>query len=84
MVKFVKKLLGTFFSDMWSVIKGGTGGPDFLVGLISNRRGNLNLLDLLGDPQFLPLVVHPNFPTRKPLRRVLGFAYCNNFENSEL
>ena len=33
----------TFLSNMWSVIMGGTEGPNFLVAVMSNRRGKFKL-----------------------------------------
>ena len=49
-----------FFSNMWSLVMGGTGGLSLLVvcvcgggggGVISNRMGKLKLLSLQGDVQ---------------------------------
>ena len=62
------------FSNICSVIRGGTGGLNFLVGVISNRRGKPTFLSLQGHPlpQLPPLVGHPNLAIRKTLRRVLG------------
>ena len=50
-----------FFSNMWSLFMGGTGGLSLLVvcvwgrrvggGVISNRMGKLKLLSLQGDVQ---------------------------------
>ena len=61
------------FSNMWSVIKRGTGGLNFLLQLISNRSGKFKLLDLQGDPhlQCPRLVGYPDLPKRKTLRRKL-------------
>ena len=68
-----KAIRDIFFSNTWPVIRGGIWEPNFLVGVISSRRGKFKLLDLQGDPpQFLPLVRHPDLPIRKTLRRVLG------------
>ena len=39
----LKNIRDNFFSNMWSVIRGGIGRPNFLVGVISNRRGKFNL-----------------------------------------
>ena len=57
---------------MWSVIRGGTGALNFLVG-VSNRRGCLNFLTcrVNSPPQFSPLEGHPDLPIRKTMRRVL-------------
>ena len=51
----------------------GTGGLNFLVGVIFNRRGKFKLFGLQGDspPQFFFLVEHAGLPIRKTLRRVL-------------
>ena len=51
----------------------GTGGLNFLVGVIFNRRGKFKLFGLQGDspPQFFFLVGHTGLPIRKTLRRVL-------------
>ena len=61
-------------SNMCSVIRGRTGWLNFLVGVISNRRGKSKFLGLQGHPlpQPPPLVGHRNLPIRKTLRRVLG------------
>ena len=69
----LKAIRDIFFSNMWPVIRGGIWEPNFLVGVISSRRGKFKLLGLQGDPpQFLPLVRHHDLPIRKTLRRVLG------------
>ena len=50
----------------------GTGGANFLVGVIFSRSGKFKLFDLQGDfPQFFFLVGHSGLPIRKTLRRVL-------------
>ena len=54
------------------MIRGGTGGLSFLVGLISHRREKFILLGLQRDPPILSLMGHPDFPIRKTLRRLLG------------
>ena len=54
---------------MWS----GDRGTQFLVGVISNRKGKFKLVDLLEVLlfKFPPFVEHPDLPMRDPLRRVL-------------
>ena len=44
------KAIRDLFSNMWSVISGGTRAPNFLVRVIFNRRGKFKLLVLQGDP----------------------------------
>ena len=69
----LKAIRDTFFSKMWSVIREGTEGLNFLVGVTSNRRGKFKLLGLQGEsPQFPPLVGQPDLTIRKTLRKVLG------------
>ena len=55
------------------MIKRGTGGLNFLMGVISNRMG-IQIFGLAARPlQFSPfLSEHPNLPIRKTLRRMLG------------
>ena len=53
----------------------GTGGLNFLLGVIFKRREKFQLLGLQGDPlppQFLPLVGHPDLPLKRTLTMVLG------------
>ena len=70
----LKAFRNTFFSNMWSVIRGGKKGLTFWWKVISNRRGKFKLLGLQEEPppSPSPLVGHPNFSIRKILRRVLG------------
>ena len=60
---------------MWSVVKVRTRGLNFLVGVISNRRGEFRLLVLQVDPPpspiILPFLWYPNLPITKSLRIVL-------------
>ena len=46
---FLKAIIDTFFSNMWSEIRRGTAGLNFLVGVISNRREKFKLLGLQGN-----------------------------------
>ena len=39
----LKVIRDAFFSNMWSAIRRGIEQPNFLVGMISNRRGKFNL-----------------------------------------
>ena len=59
---------------MWSVIRGGTGGLNFLLGGVSNRKGKFKLFGFQREPppQFCPLVGHPDLSIKKTLAKVLG------------
>ena len=49
---YLKAIIDNF---LWSVIRGGTGEPNFLVGVISNRRGKVKTFSLAGrGPNSLP------------------------------
>ena len=45
---FLRAVRDIFFSNIWSVIRGGIGGLNFFV--ISNIREKFKLLGLQGDP----------------------------------
>ena len=65
---------------MWSVIREGIGGPNFLVGggggVISNRRERFKLLSLLGEARLHipPLMEHSGLQKTKILRTVHGLV----------
>ena len=79
----LKAIRDTFFSNMWSVIRGGTGVTVFFFFLEGGGRrvgggdiqksGKVQTFELaVRRPQSPPLVGHPNLPIRKTLRRELG------------
>ena len=79
----LKALRDTFFSNMLSVIRVGTGALNFLVGVVLNRRGKFKLLLLQGvSPNSCfrgtSLSSHKENPEEGSWS-----AYCNDFEKSE-
>ena len=76
LVKLVQKLLEIHFFPICG-IRGRTGKPNYLVGMIFSKRGKFKLLVYQGDPlpQFSSLVRHPNLPIRKILKGAWS-AYC--------
>ena len=57
---------------MWSVIRGGTGRIDFLVGVIPTEGESSTVWACRENLQVPHLVGYPNLTIRKTLRRVLG------------
>ena len=68
----LKAVRDTFFPPQYIEFDQETGGLNFLVVVISNRKAKFKLVSLLRDPLNFPsLVGHPDLPIRKTLRRVL-------------
>ena len=70
---------------MWSVIKAGTRGLDFLAGSVSNKRMKLKLFGLQGEPStpiLSPTGISWSSHKEKPEEGAWS-AYCNDFEKSE-
>ena len=78
----LKAIRDTLFPNIWSVIKGLTGELNFLLDVTSNRRRKFKILGLKTNPllKFSLLVGHPDLPTRKSLRNVLGLLIVMIFK----
>ena len=75
----LKAIRATFFSNMWSVIRGGKG----VWGDIQ-QKGKFKHLVFQGNllPQFPPLVWQPDLSITKILKRDWSVS-CNDIEKSE-
>ena len=79
----LKAISDTFFPNMWSVIRRGTGRFDFSVGAISNISGKLKFLGLEGNQPVLSLSGTYWSPQKEnPVERGCS-GYCNDFGKSE-
>ena len=66
----INRYIDTFFSNMWSVIKGQ--GTQFFSGCDIQQKGKVQTFWLgRRPPRFPSLKGHPDLPIKKTLRRVL-------------